>query len=66
MEFLSNDKLLIVGASGIHYHGIQGTPEEQQEPGQSYRHLCGLRDEVIAMGVLPPISEWHSLNPNIK
>lgn len=55
-----------VDSTGTHYHEIQGTPEEQQELEQSYRHLCELRDEVIAMGVLPPISEWHSLNPNIK
>ena len=33
---------------------------------KSYKHLCALRDEVIAMGVLPAISEWHKLNPNIK
>ena len=54
-----------VDSTGTHYHEIQGTPEEQQELEQSYRHLCELRDEVIAMGVLPPISEWPSLNPNI-
>ena len=27
--------------------------------------LCALRDEVIAMGVLPAIDQWHALNPNI-
>ena len=32
----------------------------------SYEHLCKMRDEVISMGVLPPISEWNALNPNIK
>ena len=24
-----------------------------------------LRDEVIEMGVLPAIKDWHSINPNI-
>ena len=54
-----------VDATGTHYHEVEGTPEERQELEQSYKHLCTLRDEVIAMGVLPPISEWHALNPNV-
>ena len=45
---------------------VKGTPEEEAALEKSYEHLCALRDEVIAMGVLPPISEWHTLNPNIK
>jgi malate dehydrogenase len=24
-----------------------------------------LRDEVIAMGILPPIAQWKSINPNL-
>mgnify|MGYP002711121284 CR=1 FL=1 len=32
---------------------------------ESYAHLCTLRDEVIEMGVLPAIKDWHSINPNI-
>lgn len=54
-----------VDAAGVQYHEVEGTPEERQELENSYRHLCALRDEVIAMGVLPPINQWHSLNPNI-
>ena len=51
---------------GITYKEVAGTPAEQEELEKSYEHLCALRDEVIAMGVLPPISEWYALNPNIK
>ncbi|RXE71409.1 malate dehydrogenase [Muribaculaceae bacterium Isolate-002 (NCI)] len=51
--------------NGVHYKEVEGTPEEKAELNQSYHHLCKLRDEVIALGVLPPISEWHSINPNI-
>ncbi|MDE6757038.1 MAG: malate dehydrogenase [Muribaculaceae bacterium] len=51
--------------NGVHYKEVEGTPEEKAELDQSYHHLCKLRDEVIALGVLPPISEWHSINPNI-
>ena len=40
-------------------------PEEEAKLKESYAHLCKLRDEVIGMGVLPPIKDWHSINPNI-
>ena len=55
-----------VDKDGVHVKEVKGTPEEEKELEQSYEHLCNLRDEVIAMGVLPPISDWHNLNPNIK
>lgn len=55
-----------VDRDGVHSKEVEGTPEEKAELDRSYHHLCKLRDEVIDMGVLPPISEWHSLNPNIK
>jgi malate dehydrogenase len=32
---------------------------------ESYAHLCALRDQVIAAGILPPMDEWGSLNPNL-
>ena len=51
---------------GVALKEVKGTPEEEAALEKSYEHLCALRDEVIAMGVLPPISEWHALNPNIK
>ena len=40
--------------------------QEEAALEKSYAHLCALRDEVIAMGVLPPVSEWNKLNPYIK
>ncbi|MBS4812752.1 MAG: malate dehydrogenase, partial [Bacteroides sp.] len=51
---------------GCHCAALNGTAEEQAALDKSYEHLCALRDEVIAMGVLPPVSEWNKLNPNIK
>lgn len=53
-------------SNGVHCREVQGTPEEERELEQSYKHLCALRDEVIEMGVLPPIDKWHELNPNIR
>ena len=55
-----------VDKNGVTVHPVNGTPEEKKELDQSYHHLCKLRDEVIGMGVLPPIKDWHDINPNIK
>ncbi|MDE6217768.1 MAG: malate dehydrogenase, partial [Muribaculaceae bacterium] len=55
-----------VGSDGAVCTPIIGTPEEEKELEKSYEHLCALRDEVIAMGVIPPISEWDSINPNLS
>lgn len=32
---------------------------------ESYTHLCGLRDEVIAAGILPPVARWRTVNPRL-
>src|SRR5574344_63170 len=52
--------------NGATYQLVKGTPEEHKALEESYKHLCTLRDEVIAMGVLPAISEWGKINPNLK
>jgi len=31
----------------------------------SYRHLCSMRDEIIGIGLLPPLDSWRSVNPNL-
>lgn len=55
-----------VDKNGVTVQPVQGTPEEEKELEKSYEHLCKLRDEVIEMGVLPPIKDWNKLNPNIN
>jgi malate dehydrogenase len=50
---------------GVKYLPVAGLPGEVDELKQSYLHLCVLRDEVIAMGIVPTIDKWHRLNPNI-
>lgn len=52
-----------IDKNGVHCVPVKGTPAEMAELEQSYKHLCALRDEVIAMGVMPPIDEWKKLNP---
>ena len=72
--YVSNDKFdhimmaweTDITADGCHLKAVKGTPEEESALEKSYEHLCALRDEVIAMGVLPAISEWNKINPNIR
>ena len=54
-----------VDASGVHVLPVKGTPGEEAELERSYKHLCTLRDEVIAMGVMPPVADWKKVNPNL-
>ena len=51
--------------SGVHYHAVEGTPDEYKALQESYVHLCNLRDELIQSGVIPAIKEWNSINPNL-
>ena len=43
----------------------QGDAEDMAALEKSYAHVAKLRDEVIAAGIIPPVSEWKSLNPNL-
>lgn len=52
-----------VDNNGVTVKPFSGTPEEENELEQSYKHLCALRDEVISLGIMPPISEWGKINP---
>ncbi|MGM9867614.1 MAG: malate dehydrogenase [Lepagella sp.] len=71
--YVNNDKFhnimmameSVIGKDGVTYHVVEGTAEEQAELEQSYKHLCTLRDEVIKLGIMPPISEWGNLNPHL-
>lgn len=51
---------------GVACNALQGTAEEMAELDASYKHLCALRDEVIEMGVMPPVAEWSTINPNLE
>jgi malate dehydrogenase len=55
-----------ITANGAAYEEVTGTAEEMAALEKSYEHLTTLRDEVIGMGVLPPVDKWNEINPNIK
>lgn len=54
-----------IDKNGVTVQPVAGTPEEEKDLEKSYRHLCALRDEVISLGIMPPIYEWGKINPNL-
>lgn len=71
--YVNNDKFhnimmaaeTTVTKNGVETKPVTGTPAEEAELEQSYKHLCDLRNEVIEMGVLPAIEDWNKINPNL-
>jgi malate dehydrogenase len=55
----------VIDGTGVHFTMPEGTETEMADLQASYEHLCAMRDEIIEMGVIPPISDWKSLNPNL-
>jgi malate dehydrogenase len=51
--------------TGCHYEVPTGTPEENAKLDASYEHLCKMRDELVTLDIVPPISEWNKINPNL-
>ena len=51
--------------NGASYEVPCGTPEENAKLDASYEHLCKMRDELVTLGIVPPISEWSKINPNL-
>lgn len=50
---------------GVVWEMPKGTDEELEALRNSYAHLAKLRDEVIEMGILPPLDTWTEINPNL-
>ena len=51
---------------GAYYEEPLGTDEEMAALKKSYDHLVEMRQEVIDLGVLPPVEKWSELNPNLR
>ncbi len=51
--------------NGVSFGEVKGTDAEIAELKQSYGHLVKLRDEVIAMGIIPATDQWSTVNPNL-
>ena len=55
----------VIDADGVHFTDPVGTAEELADLKASYVHLCEMRDEIIELGIIPPVSEWKQVNPNL-
>ena len=55
----------VIDADGVHYTAPEGTPEEMADLKASYEHLCKMRDEIVSLGIVPPVAEWKKENPNL-
>jgi len=56
----------VLDETGCHYTMPEGTPEEIAKLDASYTHLCKMRDELVTLGIVPEISKWGEINPNLK
>lgn len=55
----------ILDTNGANYVMPTGTDEELAKLDASYEHLCKMRDELVTLNIVPAISEWNSINPNL-
>ena len=55
----------VIDKSGVHYNMPKGNTLEENDLDTSYIHLRKLRDEVIGMGIIPPIDKWGTVNPHM-
>lgn len=51
--------------TGAHYTVPEGTAEENAKLDASYEHLCKMRDELVTLNIVPEISKWNEINPNL-
>jgi malate dehydrogenase len=54
-----------IDSTGVHYTAPEGTAEEMAALTSSYEHLQKMRDELVTLGIIPEISKWKELNPNL-
>ncbi len=71
--YVANDKFnhimmamdTTLDTTGAHYKMPEGTPEEVAKLEASYAHLCKMRDELVTLNIVPEISKWNEINPNL-
>ena len=54
-----------IDKTGVHFTEPAGTEEEMAALNKSYEHLCKMRDEIVELGIVPPVAEWNKLNSNL-
>ncbi|MCI6154361.1 MAG: malate dehydrogenase [Bacteroidales bacterium] len=54
-----------IDQDGVHCLETKGTPEELQALQESAQHLAKMIEQVVEMGIIPPVAKWNTLNPNL-
>ena len=54
-----------IDENGVSYVKPNLSADEKKALDASYEHLVKMRDEIIGMGVIPPVAEWSEVNPNL-
>lgn len=54
-----------IDETGVHFTAPTGTESEMAALQSSYEHLCKMRDEIVELGIVPPVNEWKEMNPNL-
>ena len=54
-----------IDKTGVHFTQPTGTEEEMAALNKSYEHLCKMRDEIVELGIVPPVEKWGEDNPNL-
>ena len=54
-----------IDADGVHFTAPTGTEEEMAGLKASYEHLQKMRNEIIELGIIPPVADWAKENPNL-
>ena len=55
----------VINANGVSFTAPQGTAEEMEALQASYQHLIKMREEIIALGIIPAVEDWTKVNPNL-
>ena len=55
----------VIDKTGVHFTAPEGTAEEMAALASSYEHLQKMRDEIIALGIIPAVEDWKTMNPNL-
>ena len=54
-----------IDKDGVHCLETKGTDEEMTALKQSAEHLAAMIAQVAEMGIIPPVADWATLNPNL-
>jgi len=55
----------VIDKDGVSFKMPKGTAEEMKALMASYDHLCKMRDEIIELGIIPPVKDWKKVNKNL-